>query len=219
MKCLEKKPSDRYATAKDLANDLSLFLLNRPIEAKPLSVKQKISRWAASKPFLFYSWITFAVAYSEHIFSMLILNLPNHQGAVHNALTTGILLLIFGSVLIQKRIDAGVSFKRFYRFTIIVPLFVATIVMSLDQGPSTIQLALYPLMIMAQVFIEARARAVWLATTCTLISYGIITLYSWLNTPEFLVTTQQAVVFVISQVLVGGGMHLLIKRYALDKRE
>ncbi len=35
MKCLQKKPEDRYARAADLAEDLRSFLANKPIKARP----------------------------------------------------------------------------------------------------------------------------------------------------------------------------------------
>lgn len=47
LKCLRKKPQDRYATAGQLADDLDNWLHNRPILARRLSVRQKI--WLACK--------------------------------------------------------------------------------------------------------------------------------------------------------------------------
>ncbi len=34
MKCLEKKPEDRFASAKDLVDDLSRYLEGRPVRAR-----------------------------------------------------------------------------------------------------------------------------------------------------------------------------------------
>ena len=46
MKCLSKDPSRRYASARDLAEDLRAFLDNRPISARRTSVVELAVRWA-----------------------------------------------------------------------------------------------------------------------------------------------------------------------------
>ena len=50
LKCLEKKPDLRYASAKRLAEDLEAWLEKRPILARPPSVVRRFSRWAGRHP-------------------------------------------------------------------------------------------------------------------------------------------------------------------------
>lgn len=45
MKCLRKKPRDRYASASELADDLHRFIADEPILAKPPSPLTKTFRW------------------------------------------------------------------------------------------------------------------------------------------------------------------------------
>src|SRR5262249_42398365 len=50
LKCLEKDPRRRYATAGDLADDLRAFLEGRPIKARPVSLLERTVKWARRKP-------------------------------------------------------------------------------------------------------------------------------------------------------------------------
>ena len=50
MKCLEKEPSRRYASAHDLAEDLTRFLEGRPITARPISRPERMARWIKAHP-------------------------------------------------------------------------------------------------------------------------------------------------------------------------
>lgn len=50
LKCLRKSPSDRYATAAALADDLRNFLEHRPISARPMGSWQKLIRWCRRRP-------------------------------------------------------------------------------------------------------------------------------------------------------------------------
>jgi len=46
LKCLEKRPEKRYASAMALADDLNRYLDHRPILARPIGPVGKLARWA-----------------------------------------------------------------------------------------------------------------------------------------------------------------------------
>lgn len=50
LKCLEKSPDDRYATAADLAEDLDRFLRQEPPEARGGALIHRLRRWGRREP-------------------------------------------------------------------------------------------------------------------------------------------------------------------------
>ncbi len=50
LKCLEKKASKRYLSSQELADDLTRFLEDRPIQARPASRRELLLKWARRNP-------------------------------------------------------------------------------------------------------------------------------------------------------------------------
>jgi len=50
LKCLQKQPTDRYRSADALFEDLSAWLEDRPIRARPVTVWQRSAKWTRRNP-------------------------------------------------------------------------------------------------------------------------------------------------------------------------
>jgi tetratricopeptide (TPR) repeat protein len=50
LKCLNKEPRRRYASALELAEDLDRFLDGRPVRARPISLRERAVKWARRRP-------------------------------------------------------------------------------------------------------------------------------------------------------------------------
>jgi WD40 repeat protein/tetratricopeptide (TPR) repeat protein len=64
LKCLEKDPGRRYATAENLANDLERWLHGEPISARPVGELKRLWLWCRQKPALAASLAVAALAWS-----------------------------------------------------------------------------------------------------------------------------------------------------------
>ena len=73
LKCLEKVPSRRYATARAMADDLRRWLDGRPIQARPVSPVEHGWRWCRRQPAVAALATTLLVTFAVSFVSIILL--------------------------------------------------------------------------------------------------------------------------------------------------
>ena len=62
LRCLEKEPHHRFATAEDLAAELERFIRGEPIQSRPIGPFRRLLRWCRRKPALASMAALFGIA-------------------------------------------------------------------------------------------------------------------------------------------------------------
>jgi WD40 repeat protein len=89
LKCLEKSPDRRYESAAALADELARFLDGRPIDARPVGLAERLSKWARREPRLaaLAATLLVVVAVAFAVVSRQLIVSQSIRGALQTALS------------------------------------------------------------------------------------------------------------------------------------
>ncbi len=208
LKCLEKAPEQRYASAAALAEDLEHFLSREPVEAQPPTQWRRLRRWASREPALAARLGALAVlAAIIQVRFMLVDNLPV---ALHWEVQGSIAGWALASWLFQLclRQDRGAEAARYaWSATDVALLTFLLILTSYQQGPMLVG---YPVLV-ACSGLWFRVRLVWFTTAASLAAYGVILAFPNANSKvEW--QPHEHVVFLVALIVIGFGVASQVKR-------
>ncbi len=171
LKCLEKAPGDRYASAEALADDLDRFVAGESVEARNLGVVTSLRRWARREPALVSRLsvmaISAAVVQSDRFLR------EDIEAILHRRIMVVLVLGAVASLSFQGLLKSArwSSLARFAWATSDVILFTSLVL--LNDGLSTSLVAGYFLLVAASG-LWFRERLVWYTTGLTVAAYGLL---------------------------------------------
>jgi predicted Ser/Thr protein kinase len=114
LKCLEKRPESRYATAQDLADDLRRFLHSEPVLARRVTAVRRAVRWVCQRAALTLLSLALTASLIGLAYAVL---LPRAPDAQHNETSTPLPI----EPALQERYDSAVRGYETARDGRIVP--------------------------------------------------------------------------------------------------
>jgi hypothetical protein len=214
LKCLEKEPARRYASARELADDLRRFRDGEPVQARPLGPAGRLARWAQQRPALAGTLCALGLLYAAHLL-MMGLGLVTEWG-FHWFVTALLAGWASGAVAFQWLAGKpGLRWPATYAWAAFdVLMFTALLLRA--EGPHSALLVCY-LLLVAAAALRFRVSLVWLVSGLCQVSYALLLADThWRpSRAKLAVPPYQAVIFLLSLVLMAVAMTLLLRRFRL----
>ncbi|GAC1314360.1 MAG: hypothetical protein NVSMB14_14910 [Isosphaeraceae bacterium] len=177
LKCLEKNPADRYASALALAEDLGRFIKREPVEARRLGPWHAIRRWARREPALASRLGTMAICGAILQVNHYLIE-PQDTELRRESIAVVVIWAV-ASIFFQ-------ALLRRDRFAILgrsawacADICLFTTLVALNDGLTTSQVAGYFLLVAASG-LWFRERLVWLTTAMAVLGYAaLVGLHAW----------------------------------------
>ncbi|MEL6110514.1 MAG: protein kinase, partial [Planctomycetota bacterium] len=212
LKCLIKSPEQRYASARELATDLELFLAGEPISASAPGPFQRLHRWVRHNPRLAVCYLTCLAIFALHLVAKHVLHQPFHTGEFANfapMLIAGWGIAVTISEILSRRFEQS-NFAQYGLLGITVP--VVMIAFTFDQGPQSAPIPMLFVLVGCSILFVPRAAMVAFVTSLSSISYILLVAHANYVTRRGIVSIEQAAGFVISLVLMGFCTYLVLRR-------
>ena len=144
LRCLEKNPKYRYATAKELAADLKRYQDAIPINLPPIGIRQHWRRWIRREPALVAHWSAFAIMALIVQFANF---LVGERRSPYLPVMTVLLIWTTTVWVLQKLLHRNVNYVRLIWVAVDVSLFTAAVIYA--EGPVELLVVGYALLIVA----------------------------------------------------------------------
>jgi serine/threonine-protein kinase len=180
LKCLQKAPADRYASAAALADDLDRFARGEPPLVRPPRVDQRFWSWTRRQPALASRLIGLGLFWLVDMFNYG-LGIGGVTTAFHLKISVVIAVWMAASVACQQFLERRPwSLPARFTWGTLDSLLLLTVLLFIGDGAAS-PLILGFLLVIVASGLWFRVRYVWFMTVLSLISYGILIVdfYCW----------------------------------------
>jgi len=180
LKCLEKSPDDRFATAAEVAESLDQFLRGDAVDGTTLG--QRLRRWTRREPELVahVGGLALIAALTQYNYYQT----PNPRFSVHYGVQAVLGLWAAASVSFQFLLRRGrwaESARLAWAATDVAAL--TCVLFMLDAFESDLVVG-YPLLIAASG-LWFRVRVIWFTTALAVLGYGVLYLHAYATKPDW----------------------------------
>ncbi len=211
LKCLERQPKNRYASAAELADDLERFLAGEPIVARPVGPLGRVARWCRRQPALATTVIGLGLFYLNHLLITFVLGVAEPDMAYHWFVTGVLPAWVLGAWAFQRLVRRpgweGVGTFAWASLDV----FFFTLLVWKGKGPQSALVAGY-LLLEGAAALRFYTGLVWFVTGLGTAGYLALTVNAYLVRPEVKVAPPNTVIFVLYLLMMGVILHLLLRR-------
>lgn len=176
LKCLEKAPRDRYASAAELAASLERYLRGEDVPGN--SLYRRLRRWTRREPELVSRLGGLALVMALTQFNFM--NTPNPSVSLHTMVMTVLAVWALASVMYQVLLRRGWNVEAVRMAWAATDIALVTVLVKILDAVESTLLVGYPLLI-AAAGLWSRAWLVWFATGLAELAYGLLYLDHWLR--------------------------------------
>ncbi len=185
LRCLEKDPRNRYASAAELADDLERHLRREPIQAQPPGVFHAVRRWVRREPALVSRLAGLGVAavivQAAYLYSRALNDVGYHLQIMSILGAWAVASFLFQRLLHREPWADTARFAWAAADAALLTLLLSTTCRHAPQGPVPYAplgplLIGYPLLVAASGMFF-RVRLVWFMTAACLLSYAVLLIF------------------------------------------